>query len=673
MSPRQRNNSGSLSRGNFLRLGLGGLFGQSPRPVSGQRAGQRFSHWTDQLIRQLIAVLAVLLLANLSAAQRPNDDKRAPTELNEATIAQLQADMNSGKLTSVRLVHFYLDRIAALDPGVNAIIQLNPDALRLAQMADRMRSRVNLAQYPLLGIPVLLKDNIDTGDKMQTTAGSFVLLGASAIRDATVAASLRANGAIILGKTNLSEWANFRSFYSTSGWSGRGGLTHNPYSLDRNACGSSSGSAAAESANFTALSFGSETDGSIVCPANVNGVVGIKPTIGLVSRGGVVPISHNQDTVGPHARTVADAAMALDAIVARTVDPRDPYTGGVPLGWEACDGSVGPYVCSPARPIQDDNHNRPPIPADYTAFLNPNGLSGARLGMTRSGITGAPPQVQMAFYDAIEAMENAGATIVDLDGQDCSGLTNASSCSNASPPFSGFSPADGETLVLEFDFRNDLANYFASRIGVPAAGGTLQTAIDFDNAHAKAEMPYFGQEIFLQAEALATGPDDCQAGFTSSAFPDANCQSAGGSATEITYNDGLKIDQAAGASLDSALQTYTLDAIVAPTDSPGWTTDLILSDHFLFASSGLAGPPGYPIINVPSGAVLGMPVGVSFIGTAFSEGKLITLASGFEAVTHARFEPAFIPDVTTAHTSGTFLAHLPLSLRGSPRKHQHHM
>ena len=641
MSARDGNHTGSFSRGKFLRLWIG----------------------------QLMMVLSVLLIANLAMAGG-NDDKDAPKDLNEETVAELQAKMNSGQLNSVELVQFYLHRIAALDPGVNAIIQLNPDALKLAHMADRMRGHVNLAQYPLLGIPVLLKDNIDTGDKMQTTAGSFVLFGMPALQDSTVAANLRAHGAIILGKTNLSEWANFRSFFSSSGWSGRGGLTHNPYSEDRNACGSSSGSAAAESSNFTALSLGSETDGSIVCPANVNGVVGIKPTIGLVSRGGVVPISHNQDTVGPHARTVADAAMALNAIAQRTPDARDAYTAGVPLGWEACDGSVGPYACSPAKPL-DSAHSRPALPADYTAFLNDNGLSGAHLGMTRSGIQGAPPQVQMSFFNAIVAMEHAGATIVDLDNDDCSGLSDTSACANASPAFGGFSPADGELLVLEFDFRNDLAAYFGSRVGVPAAGGTIQTAINFDNAHADVEMPYFGQEIFLQTAGLAAGPNDCQPDFSSSNFPDAACPSAGGTATQITYNDGLVIDHKAGASLDGALSTYSLDAIVAPTDSPAWTTDLILSDHFLFASSGLAGPPGYPIINVPSGDVLGMPVGVSFIGTAFSEPTLIKLASGFEAQTHARFEPTFTPDVTTAHTLGTFLAHLPL-LKHSP-KQQHHM
>ena len=618
-------------------------------------------------IRQFIAALSVLLIANLSAAQGPNgNDKPAPTQFNEATIAELQADMSSGKLTSVELVQFYLDRIASLDSGVNAIIQLNPDAVKLAAMTDRVRGHVSLEKYPLLGIPVLLKDNIDTHDAMQTTAGSFVLFGEPATRDSTVAANLRAKGAVILGKTNLSEWANFRSFFSTSGWSGRGGLTHNPYSLDRNACGSSSGSAAAAAANFTAVSFGSETDGSIVCPANVNGVVGIKPTVGLVSRGGVVPISHNQDTVGPHARTVADAATALNTVVT-TGDPRDPYTSGVPLGWEACDGSVGPYACSPSKPVQDGKHNRPPIPADYTKFLDRDGLSGARLGLTRSGISSAPPLVQAAFYQAVEKMETAGATIIDLDNQDCMGITG-NSCFNADPPFSGFSPPDGELLILEFDFRNDLASYFATRVGVPAASGTLQTAIDFDNAHPDVEMPYFGQEIFLQAEGLAKGANDCQSGFTSAVIQDAHCPEAVAPARQITYNDALIIDHMAGVSLESALKTYDLNAIVAPTDSPGWTTDLLLSDHFLFASSGLAGPPGYPIINVPAGDVRGMPVGVSFIGTAFSEGALITLASGFEATTHNRFEPSFTPDVTTAHTAGTFLSNLP-NPNAVPTKH----
>jgi len=571
-------------------------------------------------------VIAVAAVA-LGSAQ---DRREAPTQFNELTVAQLQQAMSSGHLTSERLTRYYIERIFALDqngPGVNSVIELNPDAVELAQQADaRRRGGATAAQFPLLGIPVLLKDNIDTGDKMQTTAGSFALAGLPAVQDSTVAAKLRAAGAVILGKTNLSEWANFRSTHSTSGWSGRGGLTHNPYSLDRNACGSSSGSGAATAANFAAISLGSETDGSIVCPGSVNGVVGLKPTIGVISRAGVVPISHTQDTVGPHGRTVADAVMALNALASRTPDPRDPATSGVPLGWQACSP-----VCSGAPAA---GKSRPALPADYTAFLNAHGLSGARLGLTRQGIQGAPPQVVDAFNAAVDAIKNAGATIVDLDDP----VNNFS-----------FTSPDGEFLVLEYDLKVDLTKYFHTRVGVPVAGGNLQSAIDFNNAHAAAEMPYFGQEIFLQAQTMNLDPNFCEPGFTSSVLPT--------TATCMSYNDALKIDHMAGASLDAALSDFHLDAILAPTDSPAWTTDLILGDHFLFASSGLAGPPGYPIIQVPAGDVLGMPFGISFIGTAFSEPTLIKLASGFEAVAHGRTPPTFVRDITKTHTSGTTLAH----------------
>jgi amidase len=586
----------------------------------------------------LVLSLKALLVSGLAAGQISS--REAPTQFNEATVAELQQQMSAGTLTSERLTQFYIARILNLDQkgGVNAVIELNPDAPALARQADAMRrGGATAEQFPLLGIPVLIKDNIDTGDQMQTTAGSLALLGQPALQDSTVAAKLRAAGAVILGKTNLSEWANFRSFFSTSGWSGRGGLTHNPYSLDRNGCGSSTGSGVAASANFATISYGSETDGSIVCPGSVNGVVGFKPTIGLVSRGGVVPISHTQDTVGPHGRTVADAVIALNTIVSRTPDPRDLATSGVPLGWQACNP-----VCD-GTPLP--GHNRPAVPADYSVFLNSNGLSGARLGLTRSGIDSAPPQQVAAFEAAVEAIKNAGATIVDLDD-----------------PANNFSfvSADGELLVLEFDFKHDVTNYFNSRVGVPVAGGNLQSAIDFNNANAATEMPYFQQEIFIQAQSLNDDPNFCQAGFKSQVLPTTT--------TCMSYNDALKIDQMAGASLDAALSTFNLDAILAPTDSTGWTTDLILGDHFLFASSGLAGPPGYPIIQVPSGNVLGMPVGISFIGTAFSESTLIKLASGFEAVTHARFQPTFTGDVTTANTTGTTLVR-PQKL--TAKKHHH--
>src|SRR5215472_5819255 len=570
--------------------------------------------------------LTILLIPVLAVAQNQNS---IPTEHNEMTVAQLQALMASGQLTSETLTQEYIKRILALDqngPGVNAVIELNPDALAMARNADALRNR-GIVLGPLHGIPILLKDNIDTGDKMQTSAGSFALVGSSAVRDSTVAAQLRAGGAVILGKTNLSEWANFRSFESISGWSGRGGLTNNPYSLDRNACGSSSGSAAAVSANFTAVSFGSETDGSIVCPGNVNSVVGIKPTVGLTSRAGVVPISHTQDTVGPHGRTMADAAAALNVVVSRTPDPNDPATSGVPLGWQGT-----------GRP-------RPPLPADYTTFLDPNGLQGAHIGTTRQGIDNAAPQVAAAFDAAVAAIQAAGATVVDLDA---AGFT--------------FASADGEFLVLTSNFRNDVKNYFATRVGVPMAGKTLADAIAFDNANAATEMPYFFQEIFDLAESLAPGADTPQPLF-------------GG----LTYNQALAIDHNAGVNgIDAALSQFTLDAVVAPTDSPGWTTDLILSDHFIFASSGLAGGPGYPIVQVPSGTALGMPVGISFIGTAFSEDKLIRLASGFEAATHARILPTFVESVTTANTAGTTLTRskkmtLTPSKQDNPLLRPHHM
>jgi amidase len=456
-------------------------------------------------------------------------------------------------------------------------------------------------------------------------------VGQPALHDSTVAAQLRAGGAVILGKTNLSEWANFRSFFSTSGWSGRGGLSHNPYSLDRNACGSSSGSAAAVSANFTAVSLGSETDGSIVCPGNVNSVVGIKPTVGLTSRTGVVPISHTQDTVGPHGRTVADAAAALNVIVSRTPDSNDPATSGVPLGW------------------QGTGQTRPALPADYTAFLNPNGLHGAHIGTTRQGVDNAPPQVAAAFDAAVAAIKDAGATVVDLDAAGFS-----------------FASADGEFLVLLFDFKLDVQKYFATRVGVPMANKTLADAIAFNNANAATEMPYFFQEIFEFAEAMDT----------SGADPGNNPQPLFGG---LTYNQALAIDHNAGVNgIDAALSQFGLDAVVAPTDSPGWTTDLILSDHFIFASSGLAGGPGYPIVQVPSGSTLGMPVGISFLGTAFSEPTLIKLASGFEAATHARILPTFAGSVTTTNTAGTTLKPsnkmtLTPSKKDNPLLRPHHM
>ena len=560
-----------------------------------------------------------LLLAPLAAQAGDKGKDKHKFPFLEATVAQLQAEMTAGRLTSEKLTRAYIDRIEKLDQGdsdsdslgVNAIIEINPDALAIARQMDEKRRKGEVLG-PLHGIPVLLKANIDTGDRMQTTAGSLGLQGRPAMTDSTVAANLRAGGAVILGKTNLSEWANFRSFESVSGWSAVGGQTHNPYGLDRNPCGSSSGSGAAASANFATVSLGTETDGSIVCPGNANGVVGIKPTVGLTSRAGVVPISHTQDTIGPHARTVADAAITLGVMQSRTSDGRDPATGGVPLGWQ------GRF----SRPAN--------IPSDYTQFLSAEGLRGARLGVTRQGIDNAPPQVGAAFDAVLAQMQAAGAVIVDLDG---AGFA--------------FPPALGELFVLEFDFREDVASYFATRTGVPLAHGTLQTAIDFNNANADAEMPFWGQDIFTQTVTLPPGAND---GITDPALA-----AFLGVPVGTTYNQALAIDKAATVGgIDAALAKFNLDAVIAPTDNPAWSTDLLYGDHFVFGSSGLGAPGGYPYVQVPATNVFGIPLGITFFGTAFSEGKLITLASGFEAVTQERAKnlPRFTPTIPDDHIAG---------------------
>ena len=585
-------------------------------------------------MNKILLILAGTALTLTLRAQPPGPPgPPVPTEHNEATIAQLQAEMASGKLTSEKLTGEYIARINALDqngPGVNSVIELNPDALSMAKNADKLRKQGKLLG-PLHGIPVLLKDNIDTGDKMQTSAGSFALVGQPAQQDSTVAAKLRAGGAVILGKTNLSEWANFRSFESISGWSGRGGQTNNPYGINRNPCGSSAGSGAATSANFTAVSLGSETDGSIVCPGNANGVAAIKPTVGLVSRAGVVPISHTQDTIGPHGRTVADAAAVLGVIQSRTFDGRDPATDGVPLGWQGT---------GKTRPTN--------IPTDYTQFVNANGLSGARLGLTRAGLTGftnvsTPQSVLDAFEAAVNELTAAGATVIDLDD---AGFT--------------FPSADGEFFILLYDFKFDVAKYFTTRVGVPVAGGTLQTAIDFNNAHADEEMPFFNQDIFELAETINPDPD----------FVDPNFG--------LSYNQALAIDHNAGVNgIDAAISQFNLDAVVTATDNPAWSTDLIYGDHFIFGTSGLAAAPGYPIVQVPAGIVHGMPLGISFFGTAFSEPTLIKLASGFEAATQVRANnlPTFPIFAPANNIQGTTVApsHGHSSNKDNAKKKPHHL
>jgi amidase len=537
-------------------------------------------------------LLGKLSLPSLETA-KPNPIVEAASSIEEATIAQLQAGMSEGRLTSASIVKMYESRINSLDrsgPTLNSILEVNPDALSIASQLD-MQRQGGTVLGPMHGIPVLLKDNIDTHDQLQTAAGSFALVGAPALQDSTVVANLRKAGAVILGKTNLSEWANFRSTHSSSGWSGRGGQCNNPYAIPWNPCGSSSGSGAATSANFTSVSIGTETDGSIVCPANNNGVVGIKPTVGLVSRAGVVPISHTQDTVGPHARTVADAATVLNAITQRTPDQRDPATSTVPLG------------------LAGTGQKRPDLTTiDYTQFLDPHGLNGARIGVSRE-FEGFSPHADSIFEDSLTAMRNAGATLVDV----------------FFPHFQDIFVGNAEISILLFDFVTDIQKYLAARTGVPAAGGNIQTLIDFNNNHAAEEMPFFGQELFELAASLSTDPN-AQLGFG------------------FSYNEALIHDQKIGGTegIDLILSQNNLDAIVAPTDNPPWPTDLINGDHFVIGSSSPCAIVGYPIINVPSGLSFGVPVGISFMGTAFSEPRLIKLASGFEAATHQRQKPQFL-------------------------------
>ena len=497
-------------------------------------------------------------------------------ELEEATIAELQEGMKSGRLTARSIAEKYLARIEEMDKRgarVNSIIEINPDALKIADSLDQERKAKGV-RGPLHGIPVLLKDNIDTADRMMTTAGSLALLGSIAPQDSFVAQRLRAAGAVILAKTNLSEWANFRSTHSTSGWSGRGGQTRNPYALDRNPCGSSSGSGAAVAASFATVAIGTETDGSIVCPASSNNIVGIKPTLGLVSRAGIIPIAHSQDTAGPMTRTVRDAAILLGALTG--IDPRDPAT-------QASGGK---------------------FPADYTQFLDPNGLRGARIGVARDKFFGYSDHVDKLINAAIDEMKSMGAVIVDPADIPTAGKFD-----------------DSEFEVLLYEFKADLNQYLAG-LGTRAPVHTLKEIIDFNERNKEREMPYFGQEIFLRAE--AKGP------LTDKAYREA-------------LKKNLRLSRAEG--IDAVMRKHKLDAIVAPTGGPSWPTDLVNGDHFSGSSSTPAAVAGYPNINVPAGYVFGLPVGISFFGAAYSEPTLIRLAYAFEQATRFRKPPQFLPRV----------------------------
>jgi amidase len=506
-------------------------------------------------------------------AAPPAPPRPEPFELEEITVAQLQDGMRAGRFTARGVAEAYLARIAALDragPTLRQVLETNPDALEIADRMDAER-RAGRVRGPMHGIPVLLKDNVDTGDRMLTTAGSLALATAPAPRDAFIAARLREAGAVILGKTNLSEWANFRSTRSSSGWSGRGGQGRNPYALDRSTSGSSSGSAAAVAANLTAVAVGTETDGSIVSPSGANSVVGIKPTLGLVSRTGIIPIAHSQDTAGPMGRTVADAAALLGVLAGP--DPRDPAT---------------------ARAAGR--------PTDYTRFLDPAGLRGARIGVPRKKFFGYDARTDQRTEEALRAMRDAGATLVDP-----ADIPNAGEYD------------EGEFEVLLYEFKNDLNEYLASR-GSTVQVRTLADVIAFNERNRDREMPYFGQEIMEMAQ--RKGP-----------------------LTDPKYRAALARNRrlAGPEGIDAVMRRHRLDALVAPTGHAPWPIDLALGDRFLGASSTPAAVAGYPSISVPAGYVFGLPVGISFIGGAWSEPTLIRLAFAFEQATRHRRPPRFLP------------------------------
>jgi amidase len=484
--------------------------------------------------------------------------------VEEATVAELGASMASSSLTSRALTETYLARIETIDPALRSVLQTNPEALPIADALDGER-RSGRVRGPLHGIPVLVKDNIDTADRMRTTAGSFALGEVAPARDAFVVERLREAGAVIIGKANLSEWANFRSTRSSSGWSARGGQCMNPYAADRSPCGSSSGSGVAVSANLCAVAVGTETDGSIICPSSINGIVGIKPTVGLLSRSGIVPISHTQDTPGPMARTVTDAATLLSALVGG--DERDPASTSA--------------------------HVEP----DYTAFLDIGGLRDTRIGVARN-MAGFNDRVDRLFEVALSAMRELGAEIVDP----------------ADIPHTD-ELEDPELEVLLFEFRADLEAYLGS-LGPSQPYQTFDDLIAFNREHADVEMPFFGQELFERA--VEKGP-----------------------LSEPAYLEALatcgRLSRVEG--IDAVMDRHQLDALVAPSNAPAWVIDHANGDHDVGGNSTPPAVAGYPNVTVPMGFGFDLPIGISFLGRAWSEGTLIRLASAFEHATHHRRPP----------------------------------
>ena len=510
----------------------------------------------------LTGITSLILLA---CAAQP---AAAANQYDEFDISMLQDAMESGALTARELVDYYLKRIDAIDrsgPELRSIIEINPDAQSIADALDAER-RNGKIRGPLHGIPIVLKANVGTGDSLATTAGSLALADHHVAEDAFLVRELRNAGAIILAKTNLSEWANFRSTRSSSGWSSIGGQTRNAYDTARNPCGSSSGSAVAVAANLAVLAIGTETDGSVICPAGINGIVGIKPTLGLVSRAGIIPLAHSQDTAGPMARTVRDAALMLAAMSA--ADPSDPATAG-----------------------------RGTPSTDYADNLSTDGLAGKRIGVIRSySGAGDNPYIDDNFDRAVELLRAKGAVIVDPIEIDTDGMGAA------------------EYEVLLYEFKADLNGYLADS---NAPVKTLAEIIAFNTAHADTVMPFFGQDIMIMAE--AKGP-----------------------LTEPAYLEVLETSKRiAQDGINKTLQQHNLDALVAPTNGPAWMTDHVNSDHFSVGSSALAAVSGYASITVPSGYVFGLPVGISFIGGAFSEVQIIQIAYAYEQASKARHAPHF--------------------------------
>ena len=526
-----------------------------------------------------VTAAAAPLLKPVSASARENSQVTQHVEIpsfefDEKTVSELQEDMKSGKYTAYSIAEKYLSRIEVIDrhgPAVNSVIETNPDALAIASALDKERKEKG-PRGPLHGIPVLIKDNIDTADRMMTTAGSLALVGSKPPKDSFVAQKLREAGAVILGKTNLSEWANIRSRHSSSGWSGRGGLTRNPYALDRNPCGSSSGTGAAISANLAAIGIGTETDGSIVCPSTANGLVGIKPTVGVVSRSGIVPISHTQDTAGPMCRTVRDAAILLGALV------------GVDSDDSATKESSGKSF------------------TDYTQFLKPDGLRGARVGVARK-YSGFNERVDSVMESALDVLKKQGATVVDPAEIETLGKFD-----------------DTEFTGFLYELKADLNAYLA-RLGPSAPVKSLKEIIEFNERNREKEMPYFGQDVFIKSE--EKGP------LTTKEYLDA-----------VETNHRLSRKEG----MDAVMDKHNLDALVAPTGGPAWLTDLVNGDHFTGGSSNAAAVAGYPDVTVPAGFIFGLPVGISFFGRAWSEPVLIRLAYAFEQATKVRKPPRFLPN-----------------------------